>query len=308
MKDGQYYIIQGWMGRRLGLRGNDLICFAVIYGFSQDGESKFRGNLDYLTDCMFCSRPTALLSIQKLLSLDLIRKYPLVIDGKKRCYYSTTVVFDEGELIYLEENATGKEPLPNSSKEPLPMTGKEPLPNKYNNNNIDKKGENNKSFSPKNKRFVKPTIKQIDEYIKEKDMHFDAERFFDYYESKGWMVGKSPMKDWKAACRTWESQRKHEFKEEQTEESGIVYPDGIDENQWTKITFWLCGCCHEIAGYISPTEFAEYKKRCKGDSKLLSEILKEINSYVELHGRIDISEKFDEFLKKHLDNEQETGD
>lgn len=111
--------------------------------------------------------------------------------------------------------------------------------------------------------------------------------------------------------RTWEDDFTNNgkvSKEEQTEESCIVYPDGIDENQWTKITFWLCGCCHEIAGYISPTEFAEYKKRCKGDSKLLSEILKEINSYVELHGRIDISEKFDEFLKKHLDNEQETGD
>jgi hypothetical protein len=295
------------MGRRLGLRGNDLICFAVIYGFSQDGESKFRGNLDYLTDCMFCSRPTALLSIQKLLSLDLIRKYPLVIDGKKRCYYSTTVVVDEGELIYLEENATGKEPLPNSSKEPLPMTGKEPLPNKYN-NNIDKKGENNKSFSPKNKRFVKPTIKQIDEYIKEKDMHFDAERFFDYYESKGWMVGKSPMKDWKAACRTWESQRKHEFKEEQTEESGIVYPDGMDEQKWTNTTYWLCSNCRKIAGKISPMEFVDYKKRCGGDSKLLSCMLKEINSYVELHGQVDISEKLDELLRNHKDNEQETGD
>ena len=176
------------------------------------------------------------------------------------------------------------------------------------NNKKNKKGENNKSFSPKNKRFVKPTIKDIEKYIKEKDMHFEAERFFDYYESKGWMVGKSPMKDWKAACRTWESQRKHEFKEEQTEESGIVYPDGMDEYQWTKIMLWLCGCCSKIAGKISPMEFVDYKKRCGDDSKLLSEILIEINSYVELHGRIDISEKFDEFLKKHLDNEQETGD
>jgi hypothetical protein len=107
---------------------------------------------------------------------------------------------------------------------------------------------------------------------------------------------------------TWEHQRKQENKEEPAEESGIVYPDGMDEDQWTKITFWLCGCCHEIAGYISPTDFAEYKKRCGGDSKLLSRMLKEINSYVELHGRVDISDKLDELLRNHKDNEQETGD
>ena len=66
MKDGQWYIISGWMGNSLGLRGNDLICFAVIYGFSMDGESQFKGNLDYLTGCMFATQPTALLSLKKL--------------------------------------------------------------------------------------------------------------------------------------------------------------------------------------------------------------------------------------------------
>jgi hypothetical protein len=295
------------MGTRLGLKANDLICFAVIYGFSMDGESQFKGNLNYLAACMFATQPTVILALNHLLECNLILKQDDVVKGKKRCYYSTNVIYNEGKFEVID---TTKEPLVMTTKESLVMTTKESLVynNKEYNNKENKKRDNNKSLSPKNKRFVKPTINQIDEYIREKGMHFDAERFFDYYESKGWMVGKSPMKDWKAACRTWESQRKHEFKEEQTEESGIVYPDGIDENQWTKITFWLCGCCHEIAGYISPTEFAEYKKRCKGDSKLLSEILKEINSYVELHGRIDISEKFDEFLKKHLDNEQETGD
>jgi hypothetical protein len=206
-------------------------------------------------------------------------------------------VFDEGELIYLEENATGKEPLPNSSKEPLPMTGKEPLPNKYNNNNIDKKGENNKSFSPKNKRFVKPTINQIDEYIKEKDMHFEAERFFDYYESKGWMVGKSPMKDWKAACRTWESQRKHEFKEEQTEESAVVYPEGMTGKQWMDITAWLQNYCRHIAGYITPEMLTEMKSLA-GDSKTLSDILKELGEASEHNRNLDIMEEFKKRIKE----------
>ena len=307
MNDYDYIHIESWMGYRLGLRGNLLLCFALIHGYTRFGNGLFKGTLKYLADSLFCSEPTVIACLDKLIELELIRKQKITIKGHERCGYSVCVTFQNGELVCIDDT---KDSLVGGTKDSLVGHTKDSLVynNKEYNNKENKKRDNNKSLSPKNKRFVKPTIKQIDEYIKEKDMHFEAERFFDYYESKGWMVGKSPMKDWKAACRTWESQRKHEFKEEQTEESGIVYPDGIDENQWTKITFWLCGCCHEIAGYISPTEFAEYKKRCKGDSKLLSEILKEINSYVELHGRIDISEKFDEFLKKHLDNEQETRD
>lgn len=53
-------------------------------------------------------------------------------------------------------------------------------------------------------RFVKPTIEEIRSYCFERCNTVDAERFYDYYESNGWMVGKNKMKDWKAAVRTWE--------------------------------------------------------------------------------------------------------
>lgn len=59
------------------------------------------------------------------------------------------------------------------------------------------------------KRFVKPTIEEINDYgqgyLKEKGYlcQFNAERFFDFYESNGWKVGKNPMKDWKATVRNW---------------------------------------------------------------------------------------------------------
>ena len=57
---------------------------------------------------------------------------------------------------------------------------------------------------PKNKRFVKPTVSEIEKYCKSRGNSVNAQRFFDYYESNGWKVGKNPMKDWKAAVRTWE--------------------------------------------------------------------------------------------------------
>ncbi|MGQ1787509.1 hypothetical protein [Saccharicrinis sp. GN24d3] len=57
----------------------------------------------------------------------------------------------------------------------------------------------------KKKRFVKPTLKQIEGYFKQKEADPNqAERFFNHFESNGWKVGgRSPMKDWKAAARNW---------------------------------------------------------------------------------------------------------
>lgn len=54
------------------------------------------------------------------------------------------------------------------------------------------------------RRFVKPSVEEVQAYCDERDNGVDARSFVDFYESKGWMVGKNPMKDWKAAVRTWE--------------------------------------------------------------------------------------------------------
>ncbi|MCK5897423.1 MAG: hypothetical protein KAG20_11485, partial [Cocleimonas sp.] len=54
------------------------------------------------------------------------------------------------------------------------------------------------------KRFRIPDIQEIKDYCKERNNLINAEQFFDSYESKGWMVGRTKMKDWKASVRTWE--------------------------------------------------------------------------------------------------------
>ena len=56
----------------------------------------------------------------------------------------------------------------------------------------------------KAKRFVKPTLSEIEQYCIERKNNVNAEQFYDYYESNGWKVGKNSMKNWKAAVRTWE--------------------------------------------------------------------------------------------------------
>ena len=54
------------------------------------------------------------------------------------------------------------------------------------------------------KKFIKPTIEDVRAHCTEKGYSFDPEAFYAFYESNGWKVGKNPMKDWKAAVRTWE--------------------------------------------------------------------------------------------------------
>ena len=56
----------------------------------------------------------------------------------------------------------------------------------------------------KQKKFVKPSLKEISDYCKERNNDVNPERFLNYYEANGWKVGRNNMKDWKAAIRTWE--------------------------------------------------------------------------------------------------------
>lgn len=57
---------------------------------------------------------------------------------------------------------------------------------------------------PIRRRFAPPTVEEVREYCAERKNHVDAEAFVAHYQSNGWMVGRTKMKDWRAAVRTWE--------------------------------------------------------------------------------------------------------
>ena len=78
---------------------------------------------------------------------------------------------------------------------------------------IDIRNKNNNmgdpADAPERKRstrkpFIPPTVEEVREYCTERENSVDPESFVDFYASKGWMIGKNKMKDWKAAVRTWE--------------------------------------------------------------------------------------------------------
>lgn len=57
----------------------------------------------------------------------------------------------------------------------------------------------------KQPKFTPPTDEEVAAYVAEKGYHFNPAQFVPHYQSKGWKVGSQPMKDWRAACRTWEN-------------------------------------------------------------------------------------------------------
>lgn len=66
----------------------------------------------------------------------------------------------------------------------------------------------------KAKRFYPPTLDEVKQYCEERKNNIDPMAFIDFYSSKGWMIGKNRMKDWKAAVRTWERKRKEQSRAE----------------------------------------------------------------------------------------------
>jgi hypothetical protein len=71
-------------------------------------------------------------------------------------------------------------------------------------------GNENATDNATNKKgFVKPTIEQVNNYMKEIEYKGDAEYFINHYQSNGWVVGRSKMKDWKSAVRNWKKNDKN---------------------------------------------------------------------------------------------------
>ena len=78
-----YIVIQDWMIADLQLKGNELLTYALIYGFSQDGESEFKGSLKYISEFIGVSKRTAQRSIENLVDRGIVEKRVEEISGVK---------------------------------------------------------------------------------------------------------------------------------------------------------------------------------------------------------------------------------
>jgi hypothetical protein len=138
IQDGNYYQISGFMINRLGLKGVPLNVYAIIYGFSQDGESEFTANLQYLCDfCGGVSKPTVIKALKELTEAGFIIR-------RDDCINSVCFPRYKANLPLLKNfNGGIKETLTGGLKD-FNGGGKETLPNnKRDNKSIDNKDINN---------------------------------------------------------------------------------------------------------------------------------------------------------------------
>lgn len=105
-----------------------------------------------------------------------------------------------GELGGYRAVSNGGE-LPHSVPNAPQEKGKEKGKGEGKENTLSPTGEKS------NRRFAPPSVSEVEEYCRERRNGVDAEQFVNFYAAKGWKVGNQPMKDWKAAVRTWEKRR-----------------------------------------------------------------------------------------------------
>ena len=115
MNDENYYQISGWMINKLKLKGIELNIYAIIYGFSQDGESEFKGSLKYLSEFTGgTSKPTLIKALKDLTEKQFIIRREEIINKVKFNRYRANLP------LLKEFDWGGKETLQGGSKETLP--------------------------------------------------------------------------------------------------------------------------------------------------------------------------------------------
>lgn len=90
VQPNNYLTIQGWMLTDLHLKGSDLILYALIYGFTQDGESEFSGSLTYMQQWAGITRQSVLNTLERLQAAGLIEKQKTTVNGIAVCRYRAT--------------------------------------------------------------------------------------------------------------------------------------------------------------------------------------------------------------------------
>ena len=136
VKEENYISISGWMVTRLGLKGNELLVYAIIYGFSQDDETRFTGSLQYLADWTNSTKQSCIKCLKSLAEKGYITKYEKVVNGVKFCEY---------QAVKLKSMVLNK--VEHGIKQSLTGGIKQSLHNTLDNNIVSKKERKSKSKS-----------------------------------------------------------------------------------------------------------------------------------------------------------------
>lgn len=227
-----YIHVNAFMVTELGLKGNELLAYAIIYGFSQDGEGEYRGGISYLCEWLGASKPTVINALKSLTEKGYIEKNENTVNKVKFNSYKAVLPLTEkgdtdeesdekiaDETPAKETDKGGKEILPGvkklyrGGKKILPVEvkklyqgGKKILPNNKDNNiyinNIYTRGDNRES---------PPSLEDIKKYADEIGAVIDPCTFYEHYQSKDWKINGAAF-DWRTKFRRWDREEKAKSK------------------------------------------------------------------------------------------------
>ena len=200
---GIWIPIEIWQDK--SLPWNEKILLMEIDSFTSKGHECFISN-EYIADLLGVSERWAVKCLSHLIETGYVRM--VKFDGRKR-YVESMIQFNADMNNSSMRSGTKVQHTDNNEYINI-------------NNTLSNKGGGH---------FQKPTLEDIRAYCMGRGNNVDAEQFYNFYESNGWMVGKNHMKDWRAAVRTWEKrekeipQRKRESRRESVFEHNLKVVD-----------------------------------------------------------------------------------
>ena len=237
IKQKSHIVIDAYM-LQLGLKGNELLIYALIAGFCQDGVSECWTSQETMAEwCGGISTRAVRDILQNLITKKLITKKECL---NKNVKYSYKVVEIVPELSSNEQEvfSTQQELSSGADRNFFPVvqelsSGNNKIDNIYDNKIDNKTIKEKKEIKEKKKDlpetkervFKKPSVEEISSYCRERNNNINPEQFYDYYEANGWKINRNPMKDWKATVRNWE---RNEFNRKSADNFGLP----IIEEPW----------------------------------------------------------------------------
>ena len=230
IKQKSHIVIDAYM-LQLGLKGNELLIYALIAGFCQDGVSECWTSQETMAEwCGGISTRAVRDILQNLITKKLITKKECL---NKNVKYSYKVVEIVPELSSNEQEVFSTQPELSSGGDrnffPVVQelsSGNNKIDNIYDNKIDNKTIKEKKEIKEKKKDlpetkervFKKPSVEEISSYCQERNNNINPEQFYDYYEANGWKINRNPMKDWKATVRNWE---RNEFNRKSVDNFGL---------------------------------------------------------------------------------------
>ena len=237
VKENSFITIQAFMVNDLHLKGNELLIYAVIHGFSQDGESEFTGSLQYLADWCNTSKQTIITALQSLCEKQLIIKNVEFKNNVKFCTYKSSGVFknfDGG----IQKSLTGYSKKFNGGSQ-------NSLPNNINNNITD----NIADIEPPAPAYIQDPLKTN----KDEFQSFLSDAFVEILNHNKWAKHKIPISNnllyftQKEGRQLLELSRQYEIKEIKSALEN--YLKVANSDTW-KNGFSFNAFCKNISEYI----------------------------------------------------------